>query len=130
MPNVKITSLEIENLKRVKAVSLDVTGPLTVIGGRNGQGKTSVLDSIMWALGGDKFKPSKPVREGAQKAAVRVELSNGVTVERKGVNGSLHVTSATGKGGQALLNEFVSAFALDLPKFMTASGTDKAKLLL
>jgi len=130
MDNVKITSLEIENVKRVRAVSLDVSGPLTVIGGRNSQGKTSVLDSIMWALGGDKYRPSKPVHEGAEKAAIRIELSNGITVERKGVNSSLTVKGPTGKGGQSLLNEFVSAFALDLPKFMAATGTEKAKMLL
>jgi hypothetical protein len=128
--NVKITSLEIENVKRVRAVSLDVSGPLTVIGGRNSQGKTSVLDSIMWALGGDKYRPSKPVHEGAEKAAIKIELSNGITVERKGVNSSLTVKGPTGKGGQSLLNEFVSAFALDLPKFMAATGTEKAKMLL
>ena len=130
MDNVKITSLEIENVKRVRAVSLDVSGPLTVIGGRNSQGKTSVLDSIMWALGGDKYRPSKPVHEGAEKAAIKIELSNGITVERKGVNGSLTVKGPTGKGGQSLLNEFVSAFALDLPKFMVATGIEKAKMLL
>ena len=129
--SVKINSLEIENVKRVKAVAMDCTGKaLTVIGGRNGQGKTSVLDAIMWTLGGDRFRPSQAVHEGAEKLLARVELSNGVTVERKGVNGALKVTSPTGKGGQALLNEFVSAFALDLPKFMGATCVEKAKMLL
>ena len=55
---LKINNLEIENIKRVKAVRLEPTqNGLTVIGGRNAQGKTSVLDAIAWALGGDKFKP-------------------------------------------------------------------------
>ena len=44
--SIKISSLEVENVKRVKAVSLTPTAEgLTVLGGRNGQGKTSVLDS-------------------------------------------------------------------------------------
>jgi recombinational DNA repair ATPase RecF len=65
---VRISALEIENLKRVRAVSLDCSGTaLTVIGGRNGQGKTSILDAIMWALGGDRFKPSRPLRDGAEE---------------------------------------------------------------
>jgi DNA repair exonuclease SbcCD ATPase subunit len=56
---VKITSFEAENVKRVKAVELKPTeNGLTIIGGRNGQGKTSVLDAIAWALGGNRFKPS------------------------------------------------------------------------
>jgi DNA repair ATPase RecN len=128
---VKITALEVENLKRLRAVALDCSGEsLTVIGGRNGQGKTSVLDAIMWALGGDRFRPSNPVREGAEEAYVKVTLDNGLTVERKGVNGALKVTSADGRGGQALLNEFVNLFALNLPRFMSSTGTEKAKLLL
>ena len=55
---VKINSLEFENVKRIKAVRLEPakTG-LTVIGGKNRQGKTSVLDSLAWVLGGDKYKP-------------------------------------------------------------------------
>ena len=129
--NVKILGLEVENLKRVRAVGLDCSGTaLTVIGGRNGQGKTSVLDGIMWALGGDRFRPTQPVHEGADEAYVKVSLDNGITVERKGVNGSLKVTSSTGKGGQALLNEFVNLFALNLPRFMAATGTEKATMLL
>ena len=128
---VKIVSLEVENVKRVQAVELEITNGLTVIGGRNGQGKTSVLDAIMWALGGDRFRPTHAVHEGAdEEAYIKVELDNGVMVERKGVNGALKVTGTNGKGGQSLLNEFVNLFALNLPKFMAATGIEKAKLLL
>lgn len=128
---VKITGFELENVKRVKAVALDCSGrALTVVGGRNAQGKTSVLDAIIWALGGDRYRPSNPVREGAEEVLIRIALDNGVIVERKGKNGALKVTSPSGRGGQALLNEFVSAFALDLPKFMSSSGVEKAKILL
>ena len=50
--SVKITQFEAENVKRIKALTLTPapTG-LTVIGGRNNQGKTSGLDAIVWALG-------------------------------------------------------------------------------
>ena len=129
--NVKITSLEIENVKRITAVSMTVEGKaLTVIGGKNAQGKSSVLDSIMWALGGERFKPSNAIHAGAEKGYIKVELDNGVTVERAGINGTLKVTSSRGKGGQSLLNDFVNIFALNLPKFMAASDTEKAKMLL
>jgi DNA repair exonuclease SbcCD ATPase subunit len=127
---VHITALEVENVKRVKAVAVDCSGALTVIGGRNGQGKTSVLDAIVWALGGDRFRPTNPIREGEDKGYIKVVLDNGVIVERTGVNGTLKVTSGSGKGGQALLNEFVNTFALNAPKFMAATGIEKAKMLL
>lgn len=58
---IKISSLRMENVKRVRAVQLEPSeNGLTIIGGKNGQGKTSVLDAIAWALGGDKYKPSNP----------------------------------------------------------------------
>lgn len=126
---VTITALEVENLKRVRAVTLKPEpAGLTVIGGRNGQGKTSVLDAIVWALGGDRYKPSRPVHDGADQAAIRLELSNGITVERRGSTAALKVSGKS--GGQTLLNEFVNELALNLPKFMASGAADKARMLL
>lgn len=133
MESVKIASLELENVKRVRALSLEPTKDgLTVIGGRNGQGKTSVLDAIAWALGGDRKRPERPTRDGsATPASLRVELSNGLVVERKGKNGTLKVTDPEGRrAGQQLINSFVEELALDLPKFMSMSDREKADELL
>ena len=131
--SIKINSLEIENIKRVKAVKFEpAQNGLTIVGGKNGQGKTSVLDSIAWALGGDKFKPSQPQREGSViPPNLHIVLSNGLVVERKGKNSDLKVTDPDGqKRGQQLLNEFVEQLALNLPKFMEASNKEKANTLL
>lgn len=130
---LKINKLEIENVKRIKAVKLEPKeNGLTIIGGNNNQGKTSVLDSIAWALGGEKYKPSQAVREGsAIPPNLHIVMNNGLIVERKGKNSTLKVTDPAGqKGGQQLLNEFVEQLALDLPKFMEASGKEKAQTLL
>lgn len=130
---MKISKLEIENVKRVKAVSLEPTqNGLTVIGGRNNQGKTSVLDSIAWALGGDKFKPTSARRDGSVVPPfLHVEMDNGLIVERRGENSSLKVIDPAGrKGGQQLLNEFVETFALDLPRFLSQTSKEKANVLL
>ena len=131
--SVKITALEGENVKRIKAVALTPapTG-LTLVGGNNNQGKTSVLDALAWALGGEKFRPNAAQRDGAVAPAhLRVTLSNGVVVERKGKNSSLTVTDPTGRrSGQQLLNAFVEPLALDLPRFMEASDKEKADILL
>lgn len=130
---LKINKLEIENVKRVKAVKLEPTeSGLTIIGGNNGQGKTSVLDAIAWALGGDRYRPSKAQRDGSViPPNLHIVMNNGLIVERKGKNSDLKVTDPTGKkAGQQLLNEFVEQLALDLPKFMEASGREKANILL
>lgn len=130
---VKINSLELENVKRIKAVKIEPNeNGLTVIGGRNNQGKTSVLDSIAWALGGDRFRPSQPAREGSViPPHLHITLSNGLVVDRAGKNSDLKVTDPDGnKGGQQLLNEFVEQLALNLPKFMESSNKEKANILL
>lgn len=130
---IKINSLELDDVKRIRAVKLEPSeSGLTIIGGKNNQGKTSVLDSIAWALGGDKFRPSGAAREGSVVPPhLKVKLSNGIIVERCGKNSDLKVTDESGKrGGQQLLNAFISTFALDLPKFMESSSKDKAAVLL
>lgn len=130
---VKITQFELENVKRIKAVNVEPQeNGLTVIGGRNNQGKTSVLDAIAWALGGDKFKPSSAMREGSNVPPVlQIKLSNGLIVERRGKNSDLKVIDPSGnRAGQQLLNEFVSQFALDIPKFMESNNKKKADILL
>lgn len=130
---ITINELQVENLKRIKAVKLEPSASgLTVIGGKNGQGKTSVLDAIAWALGGENFRPTNPKRDGALTPPnLHVVLSNGIIVERKGVNGSLKVIDPTGKkSGQRLLDEFISKLALNLPAFLHASEAEKSKALL
>lgn len=130
---MKINTLELENVKRIKAVKIEPTKDgLTIIGGKNKQGKTSVLDAIAWALGGEAFRPSKPQREGSViPPNLKITLSNGIIVERKGKNSSLKVTDPSGKkAGQALLNEFINTLALNLPKFMNSSNKEKATTLL
>lgn len=130
---VKINELELENVKRIKAVKVEPSERgLTIIGGRNNQGKTSVLDSIAWALGGNRFRPSQAARDGSViPPHLRVKLSNGIVVERAGKNSDLKVIDPDGRrGGQQLLDEFVEQLALDLPRFMQSSPKEKANTLL
>ena len=130
---VKINQLEVENVKRIRAVQITpAENGLTIIGGDNNQGKTSVLDSILWALGGDRYRPSNPTRDGSNiPPTIRIELSNNIIVERAGKNSALKVIDAEGRrGGQQLLNEFIAELALNLPKFIESSSKEKAATLL
>lgn len=133
MEGIKINKLELENVKKIKAVALTPSANgLTIIGGNNAQGKTSVLDAICWALGGNKYKPSNPQNNASViPPNLNITLSNGLVVERTGKNSTLKVTDPNGnKGGQQLLDEFIEQLAIDLPKFMESSSKDKANTLL
>src|SRR5690625_3465241 len=96
------------------------------------QGKKSILDAIAWSLGGNKYRPSQATREGSViPPNLKVTMSNGLVVERRGKNSDLKVIDPNGeKAGQQLLNSFVEELAIDLPKFMNSTNKEKADILL
>jgi len=133
MEPVIIQTLLIKNFKRVQAaeVSFDSKG-VTVIGGANGQGKSSFLSAIAHLLGGAKYAPSTihNTDSGGASALIRATLSNGIEVERSGKSSTLKVKVDGAKGNQSTLNEFLNEFALDINKFMRATPKDQGKMLL
>lgn len=82
--NQKIVRLEAQNLMRLRAVEIKPSGEVVVIGGRNAQGKSSVLNSIAMALGGGAEVPGEPVRSGEEEGHVVVELDEVVITRRFG----------------------------------------------
>ena len=75
---MKIIKLTASNVKRLRAVEITPDGTLQVVTGRNGQGKTSVLDAIWLALGGGSAarETVRPVRDGEDKASVTLDLGD------------------------------------------------------
>lgn len=71
---MKILSLKSENVKRIIAVEITPKGNTVIIAGENEQGKSSVLDSILYALAGKDALPQLPVREGQDKARIELDL--------------------------------------------------------
>ena len=131
--SIRILSLKAENIKRIKVVDIDFTGSdLTIIGGDNLQGKTSVIDAIAYGLGGERLRPTNLQREDSLVPPnLEIKLSNGIVVKRKGKNSSLFVTDSLGmKSGQSLLDSFIPTFALNIPKFFNSSNKQKAETLL
>ena len=130
---MKIMSIALENVKRCKAVQFSPKpSGATVIGGNNSAGKTSILDAIVYALGGEKMRPTNLKRDDSiGQPIIHIETDDGLVIERRGKNSELHVTDSTGKrAGQTLLDSLVSKFALDLPKFMNSPSDKKTQMLL
>jgi len=69
-----ILGLYAENFKKIRVVQITPDGNMTMITGKNGQGKTSVLDAIWFALKGKKAQPLKAVRKGAERMKVKLDL--------------------------------------------------------
>lgn len=115
---MKIVKLEAENVKRLRAVSIEPDGSVVVVRGNNGQGKSSVLDSIAYALGGKSLQPAKVIRDGEKEAIVRVEL-DGLTIERKWASNDrsvLEVRAADGSkvsSPQTMLDSLVGRLSFD-----------------
>lgn len=131
-----ITQLQAENVKRIKAVTIDPKGSVVVIGGKNGQGKTSVLDSIMYALGGKETLPAQPLRKGQANGKIVVKLTDGMTITRrftrKGESDSTTALEVRGPAGetlsspQALLDKLCSRVAFDPLAFSRLKPKDQA----
>lgn len=79
--NYHIVGFQAENVKRLKAIRINPEGNIVEISGENGMGKSSILDSIAYALGGKDLIDDVPVRLGEKKAQIVVEL-NGLIVKR------------------------------------------------
>lgn len=132
---MKIISLEAENYKRLKAVEITPEGNTIVIGGRNAQGKSSVLDAIWAALGGrEGNKASKPIRDGEAKAKVKLDLGDMIVTRTwTGDNSTVKVESAEGavfKSPQALLDGLVGRLSFDPLAFTRLSSREQREALL
>jgi len=132
---MKIVKLEAQNVKRLKAVEITPSGSTVIIGGRNGQGKTSVIDSIAYALGGKGAVCERPVRDGQDKARVVCQLDDMIVTRTFTADGggTLTVTSADGKARfatpQKMLDALVGRLTFDPLAFLRMKPTDQLATL-
>lgn len=137
LTDLRILSLEAENVKRITLAEVEFKDNLIQICSEdNGQGKTTLLDCIWWALEGAKNIQDKPIRKGQKEARIVVTLAQGkqttiiVTREFK-INKKQELTTklilsnpdgseyVTPMGSQELLNSFLTSLAFDPLKFAT-----------
>lgn len=114
---MKIVRLTAENVKKLRAVEITPGGEIVTISGKNGAGKTSVLDAIWWALGGTKAIQGEPIRKGQTKARIKLDLGE-LVVERKftEAGSTLSVDSADGarfSSPQKMLDALLGELSFD-----------------
>jgi hypothetical protein len=136
---VRITRFEAENFKRLRTVDItpDPESGTVIVGGRNAQGKTSVLDGIMAALAGRAGSKElvRPIRDGEAKARVIVELED-LVIERKWTPSGSTLTVSPKDGvsrlnsPQAVLDKFIGALSFDPLKFAESEPKDQVKTLI
>lgn len=133
----RIIRLESTNYKRLKAVEIapDPDGSLVIVAGKNGQGKTSVLDSITAALGGVSAKTTpKPIRDGEERAEIILETEDLIVTRRFTASGSTLTVKAPDGAvypkGQAKLDDLLGRLSLDPLAFTQLPDKDQLKTLL
>ena len=131
---MKILRLTSENVKRLSVVEITPDGaPVVVVAGENEQGKSSVLDSIAYALGGKDLLPTKPIREGQKRAEVMVDLGEYIVRRTFTPSGStLAVMNRDGvkyPSPQALLDALVGRLSFDPLAFANQKPADQAATL-
>lgn len=130
---MKIMKLIAKNVKRLTVVEINPAGNLVKITGKNGQGKTSVLDAIWMALD-PKGIPSKPIHNGAKTGNIVLTLGDGhkveLVVERKFTETDNYLSVMTASGAkypkpQHFVDDLIGALTFDPLEFMRAKTADK-----
>jgi len=131
---MKIISLTAENIKKLIAVEIKPTGNLVQITGKNGQGKTCVLDSIWWALAGAGKIQKVPIRKGQDVAIIKLNLGEIIVTRafKADKNGdattSIKVENQAGAvfpSPQSLLDELLGSLSFDPLAFARMKPKDQ-----
>lgn len=135
---MKIVQLHAENFKRLQAVEITPKGNVVTISGKNGAGKSSVLDAIWVGLVGLSVAPPKPVRKGEEQAVIRIDMGD-IVITRKftekdgKATASVKVQSAEGlsyPSPQAVLDALLGNIGFDPFAFVQMKGDAQAQTLL
>ena len=133
---MKILKLTAENFKKLSAVEITPEGNMVVITGKNGAGKSSVLDAIEAALCGGRTLPKQPIKTGEVRAKVEVDMG-AYKVTRKffGANSTLTVettgeTKTTVRKPQAFLDEVVGNLSFDPLAFLNKQPAEQRNMLM
>jgi len=130
---MKIIRFLAENIKRIKVVEITPDGNIVQVSGPNDSGKTSVLDAIWWALDGGRNIQKKPLRTGATKGLIELDLGEMVVSRSFTESGSyLTVTNADGavfSSPQKVLDKLIGKLSFDPLGFLRQKPSEQVATL-
>lgn len=142
---LKFYRLALENFKSLESKVIDIGGQSFIITGKNGAGKSSIIQALMSPLDA-KIIPSKPVKNGEERSQVEVVIAGtngGIPVKYtltlfftpKNERGRLVVTNDKGesiKSPATFVKSLIGAVSFDVCEWLnepTAKKLEKIKEL-
>lgn len=130
---MKIVRLQAENIKGLKRIDIKPSGAMVRITGKNAAGKTSAIDCIPMALGGKRTHPPAPIRKGAKKARIEIDLGEMLVEQTISPKGSyLKISAPDGKAigsPQTVLDKTVGDLSFDPLAFARMDGKKQGEVL-
>jgi DNA repair exonuclease SbcCD ATPase subunit len=131
---MRVVHLSVSNLLKLKAVEITPAKHIVTVAGNNMQGKSSLLNSIYYALAGASSFPSSPVRQGEDEARIRLDLGEIIVTRKIKANGSTSLVVEAQNGArfpspQAMLSSLVSGLTFDPLAFTRQSGKEQLETL-
>ena len=141
---LQIIEMQVENIKRIRLAHIKPKGSVVIVAGKNGSGKSSLLDAISWALTGTSTVPSQPIRKGQRTGGVRIDLGDFVVTRyftrvdpEKSAKGNTYMTKLIVEGKhreqypspQAVLNGLMGKISFDPLAFVRMAEADQLKTL-
>lgn len=131
---MKIIELKIHNIKKIKAIEIRPGESLIEITGRNGQGKTSVLDSIAMAFCGKSLQPERTIRDGEDSARVEIDMGEFRIIRNWTSNEKSYLTIESKDGAkypapQAKLDKLIGSLSFDPLEFSRMESKKQKEIL-
>lgn len=134
MGTVRVISLACDNFRRLRAIRWNPGPHSNEVRGRNEQGKTSLLDSLMACLGGARESGEQPIRLGEKSARTEVDLGD-VVVRRVWTDRGTHLAVQDAHGNtmrapQSLLDGLTAALGMDVYEFARADARRQLDIVM
>ena len=131
---MRIVQLIAENIKKLSAIDITPTDSMVLVTGPNGAGKSSILDCVVMALCGGREIPAVPIKKGADKGKITIDLGD-YTITRSFTkdNSYLKIENKDGSNvtsPQKFLDKIVGNISFDPLDFLNNEKKKQKDILL